>query len=329
MATTVNNAFCEFMQDVVNLDPQKTITARTSRDNLIDNINKFSGNDNFFNVYKERNLKFGSFARRTKIRELDDIDLMLCLSADGSRTYFESADCIYIIGNSVDKKNGTLVEGTDYLNSTKVINRFILKLSELNDYSKADMHKNQEAVTLKMKSYIWNFDIVPCFYTTADFYLIPDGKGNWKKTDPRIDNDRTTSINQKHNGNLLNLIRLVKYWNKRKITLTIGSYLLECMILNIYENNETSGNWWIDLEFRYILDKLSNDIKNDVEDPKGIQGNLNYFSMEDRNKISAALSDAYSKAEEAGKLEADGKQKEAIKKWREILGDKFPEYTGD
>lgn len=35
MATTVNNAFNEFMKDIVNLDPNKTSTARSSRDNLI------------------------------------------------------------------------------------------------------------------------------------------------------------------------------------------------------------------------------------------------------------------------------------------------------
>jgi len=29
-------------------------------------------------------MAFGSFARRTKIRELDDIDLMKCLSAQGA-----------------------------------------------------------------------------------------------------------------------------------------------------------------------------------------------------------------------------------------------------
>lgn len=329
MSTTVNLAFSEFMKDIVNLDPQKTTTARISRDNLIEKINGFSGANNFFNIYQERNLKFGSFARRTKIRELDDIDLMICLSADASRKYYESTDYIYIIGNSVDKSNGLMVNGTNHLNSTKVINRFISKLSELNDYSKANMHKNQEAATLKMKSYTWNFDIVPCFYTTADFYLIPDGKGNWKKTDSRIDNNRSTNINQKHNGNLLNLIRLVKYWNQRKVTLSIGSYLLECMLLNIYENKDTPDNWWIDIEFKYVLNKLANAIKNDIEDPKGIQGNLNYFNIEDRNKISKALSDAYNKAKEARKFECDKKHKEAIKKWGEILGDKFPEYTGN
>jgi hypothetical protein len=226
MATTVNDAFSEFMRDKVNLETSKTSTARTSRDNLISNINGFSGDEDFFNIYADKNLKFGSFARRTKIRELDDIDLMMCLSADGSRTYSEDTDCIHINGNGNDRKNGLMKEGTSYLNSTKVINRFVSKLSDLSDYDKAELHKNHEAATLKMKSYTWNFDIVPCFYTTEDFYLIPDGKGSWKKTDPRIDNDRTTTINQRHNGNLLNLIRLVKYWNNRKVTIKMNSYLL-------------------------------------------------------------------------------------------------------
>ena len=323
MATTVNNAFDEFMKNTVNLDSDKTSMARKSRDNLIDNINEFSGDDDFFSAYEEKNLKFGSFARKTKIRELDDIDLMICLSAEGTRTYSESVDCIYIIGNDSDKENRLLIDETKYLNSTKVINRFISKLADLNDYSKAEMHKNHEAATLKLKSYTWNFDIVPCFYTTGNFYLIPDGNGNWKKTDPRIDNDRTTEINQKHNGKILNLIRLVKYWNKRKVTLTIGSYLLECMILSIYDSKYEKSNWWIDLEFRDVLYELSKAIKKDVDDPKGMQGNLNTFSTEDRQKISTALYNAYSTALEASRYESDGKQKEAINKWGEIFSNLY------
>lgn len=327
MASTVNNAFAEFMKNIVNLDSDITSKARKSRDNLIDNINSFSDNDDFFSIYQDKNLKFGSFARRTKIRELDDIDLMICLSAEGTRTYTEALDCIYINGNDSDKNNELLSYGTKYVNSTKVINRFISKLADLNDYSKAEMHKNQEAATLKMKSYTWNFDIVPCFYAKDDFYLIPDGSGNWKKTDPRIDNERTTELNQKHNGNLLNLIRLVKYWNKRKVTISINSYLLECMILNIYDSIDTSDNWWIDIEFKNTLYKLSESIKKDVEDPKGIQGNINQFDWADRKKISDALYKAYKKAVEARSYEDDKKQKEAINKWREVFGSNFPKYT--
>ena len=327
MTSTVNNAFAEFMKNIVNLDPDITSKARKSRDNLIDNINSFSDNDDFFSIYQDKNLKFGSFARRTKIRELDDIDLMICLSAEGTRTYTEALDCIYINGNDSDKNNELLSYGTKYVNSTKVINRFISKLADLNDYSKAEMHKNQEAATLKMKSYTWNFDIVPCFYAKDDFYLIPDGSGNWKKTDPRIDNERTTELNQKHNGNLLNLIRLVKYWNKRKVTISINSYLLECMILNIYDSIDTSDNWWIDIEFKNTLYKLSESIKKDVEDPKGIQRNINQFDWADRKKISDALYKAYKKAVEARSYEDDKKQKEAINKWREVFGSNFPKYT--
>ena len=54
MATTVNNAFAEFMKEKVNLDQEKTKTARSSRDNLIDNIKGFSGDTDFFAVYKDK-----------------------------------------------------------------------------------------------------------------------------------------------------------------------------------------------------------------------------------------------------------------------------------
>ena len=201
-------------------------------------------------------------------------------------------------------------------------------MSELSDYSKAEMHKNHEAATLKLKSYDWNFDIVPCFYCTGDFYLIPDGNGNWKKTDPRIDNARTSEINQSQNGHLLELIRLVKYWNNRRITYTISSYMLECMILNRYENMITSDKWWIDVEFRNTLQYLSMAIYNSVNDPKGIQGDLNSFSYYEKSKISEALSNAHSKAVEAVNLEVNVKdQKAAVKKWKEVLGLGFPDYT--
>ena len=209
MSTTVNNAFSEFMKCTVNLDAGITKIARASRDNLIENIKSFSGDTDFFQIYDEKILRFGSFERRTKIRPIDDIDLMLCMSGEGKRTYLEKDSAIFINGCEADSNNGLLTDDTTYLNSTKVINRFISKLSRLKDYKKAEMHKNHEAATLQLKSYTWNFDVVPCFYTHTNYYLIPDGAGNWKKTDPRIDNKRTTNINQKHNGELLGLIRLV------------------------------------------------------------------------------------------------------------------------
>ena len=330
MATTVNSAFTEFLRDTVNLDNSQTQIARKSRDNLLSNIRLFSGENDFFTINGDRSLFFGSFARHTKLRPLDDIDIMICISGSDDRQYLNAGNGTYYMGaNQTDIASGLNIYGTNCLNSTRVINRFISKLSELNDYSKAEIHKNHEAATLKLKTYDWTFDIVPCFYCVGDFYLIPDGNGNWKKTDPRIDNDRTTSINQSQNGNLLSLIRLVKYWNKRNNTITISSYLLECMILNRYDNKVAPEKWWIDLQFKDTLLYLSAAIYNSVIDPKGIQGDLNSYCYGDRVKISEALKKAYYKAVEAFNLEInDSNQKAAIKKWQEVLGVRFPNYTG-
>lgn len=329
MASTVNIAFSEFLEDEVNLVVSQVDTARKSRDNLIDNINSFSGDSDFFSIYDSHSLFFGSFARHTKLKPLDDIDLMICISAEG-RTYSSIGNGAYcIFSKSNDISNGLNTFNTGCLNSTKVINRFISKLSDLNDYSKAEMHKNQEAATLKLKSYSWNFDIVPCFYTIDDFYLIPDGSGSWKKTDPRIDNNRVSEINQKHDGHVLELIRLVKYWNKNNNTITVGSYLLECMILNRYESVAKAEKWWIDIEFKNTMSYLSSAIYNFVEDPKGIQGDLNTFSYEERQKIASAMNAAYEKAMDAVYYEVTLKdQEKAIKKWGEVFGSKFPTYTG-
>lgn len=124
MATTVNSAFEEFLKKTVNLDSDVASKAIQSRDNLIENIKSFSGDDNFFVTYNDRILKFGSFAKKTKIRELDDIDMMFCISADG-RTYTELANGFEIKGKQSDKDNGLCDDETYNLNSTKVINRFI------------------------------------------------------------------------------------------------------------------------------------------------------------------------------------------------------------
>ena len=78
MPKTVNAAFASFMKNTVNLDPDKVKTARASRNFL---QSKIKGFDIFFPLYGEKDISFGSFARRTIIRELDDIDIIFTLKA--------------------------------------------------------------------------------------------------------------------------------------------------------------------------------------------------------------------------------------------------------
>ncbi|MGB2925321.1 MAG: hypothetical protein WBB82_08470 [Limnothrix sp.] len=333
MAKTVDEAFSIFLRDYVNLDSSETQKARNSRDWLLSQVHMFPDKDSSFpKLYSEKNISFGSFARRTKKRLLDDIDLMVALSSSGG-VYHEFTDRIEIhIPQSADKLKALCFDDTTILSSRKVINKFIGLLKQVPQYEQADIKRNMEAATLNLKSYSWVFDVVPCFFTqkdyfNKDYYLIPDGQGHWKKTDPRIDRNRVTQINQLHDGNLLNVIRLMKYWNKRPIMPSMSSYLIENMILDFYYTQYTKASGYIDLEVPKVLQYIQTSIFHSVNDPKGIQGNINQLSYENQEKISKRAYCDYLKALKARDLEKESEHQLSIAKWSEIFGLNFPLYT--
>jgi hypothetical protein len=333
LATTVNSAFGDFMKLIVNLDSDVTSKARSSRDWLIGQIDKFDSKVGFPTLYNDVDIHFGSFARRTKIRELDDIDLIIGLNAQGC-TYLQDfwGKVELTVPDTADDLISLCHDFTRKLNSRKVINKFVAELKTITHYKNADINRSQEAATLELDSYPWTFDIVPSFFTQPEsdgrtFYLIPDGNGHWKKTDPRIDRDNISRINQKHNGKILNVIRLIKYWNKRSTMPTIGSYLLECILL-AYFDSQLEILDFIDFQARNVFSHVYSAIYNEIHDPKNIQRDLNNLSIDDKQKISNRSLSDYNKANVAWDFEKSGDHKSAINKWREIFGTNFPEYTG-
>ncbi|AZB30704.1 SMODS domain-containing nucleotidyltransferase [Chryseobacterium balustinum] len=326
MAKTVDKAFSEFNTETVNLNPDRTSKAKSSRDWLWGQLNALDSKEGlefpFKNHYKH--IKFGSFARKTKIRELDDIDIMFCFTANDA-TYSQSGNTYYIQTINAGERLKKLSDN-NILNSKKVVNKVKNSLSEIEHYKSAEIHSRGEAATLSLQSYEWVFDIVPCFYTDTNLYLIPDGNGNWKSTDPRIDQDLITSTNQNYDGKLLQLIRTLKYWNKHNSSYIIGSYLFEQFVIN-FAKTKAELSKWIDFDIRDFFYYLKNHIYNNVNDPKGIQGNLNNLTFEQKYSISNKANWAYDKAVEAINAETkDSHQEKAINKWREIFGTKFPIY---
>ncbi|MEC3874659.1 hypothetical protein [Chryseobacterium salviniae] len=258
MATTVNSAFEIFMKDVVRLDNERNKIAKNSKDFLISEIKKFPSDGKFLDFYPgDMRLDYGSFYRKTKIRPLDDIDIMIILHAQGNWREQNADGFIIRVPNTSTKQLELCNHGTNILNSIRVINKFKEYLGNIASYKKADIKRNQEAVTLELNSYEWVYDIVPSFQTAPDilgntFYLIPDGKGNWKPTDPRIDKDRTRNINGKQNISVIDIIRIIKYWSKKSKAPTMGSYYLENLILNYYNSGVSSENY-IDRELPKYL----------------------------------------------------------------------------
>ena len=333
MATTVNNAFYTFMKDIVRLDNDRNNVAKRSKNNLVTEIEKFPNNGKFLDFYTDyMSIDYGSFSRKTKIRPLDDIDLMIVLHAQGNwREEIEGGYRIRVRPEA-SKQLALCNPGTDVLNSIKVINKFKEYLADVPSYKKADIKRNQEAVTLELNSYEWVYDIVPCFQTVPDnfgrtFFLIPDGSGNWKPTDPRIDKNRTINISSKQQVSVPDIIRIMKYWTKRSTTSTMGSYFLECMILNYYDSAGVNSSTYIDVELPNLFAYVYHQIHKSLYDPKGFQGDLNRLTWSERNSIQERAKLDYNRSKEARDFETNGKQKESIEKWREIFGPEFPTYT--
>lgn len=335
MASTVNSAFSSFLTNSVNLAPQRVTAARNSRDAMFERINNLKG---FLPLAKSYHMQFGSFARGTKIRPIDDIDLIICLSGGGLQECTSSGWDDYKIKlsdtTSVFKQYcdvsypsyyGYGYNPTYYLNSNKIKNAFKSALWAEHDCSKAELHSRGEAVTLKFTSYEWNFDIVPAF-CVSDYYLIPNGTGGWKKTNPKLDRDRVKIINSKCGGYALNLVRIVKYWNRRQTMATMPSYLLEAMVMN-YCEGASDFSQFVDMEFANFLKYLINNIFNCVSDPKGIQGNINTLSYSQKQSIYQRASSDYTKACNAIYAETQEKDHpKSIRIWREIFGGEFPAY---
>jgi hypothetical protein len=330
MAKTVNSSFSQFLSNNVRLDSERTKIAKSSKNWLIDEIKKFPDDGKFPPFHPDVFIEYGSFSRKTKIRPLDDIDMMIILHAQ---------EATYLSGiNSIDVYNSSnsifftdlCFDGTGQINSIRLINRFKEYLAAIPQYKQADIKRNQEAVSLELQSYEWTYDIVPCFMTSPEwdgrtYFLIPDGKGRWKKTDPRIDKKTVLDTQATQEVSIVDVIRLIKYWNCRPIMPSMQSYLLENIVLN-YFKAAVRGKW-VDIEVKNCLAYIADAILGPVPDPKNIQGDLNSLTWDERNKIRKRALEDYQRATAARNYEREDKIKESIEKWREIFGNEFPTFT--
>jgi len=332
MAYTVWGAFNNFRQDTVDLAPDDTKTARASRDYLFDQIRRLAQNNWDFPRLGGGYLSFGSFPRKAKIQPLDDIDVLILLNGRGtevSQSYSE----LYTYYLKVMEDSAPLSLFADeygYVNSTKILNKIKSHLSSISNYKKAEIKKTMQAVTLALKSYDWVFDIVPavpvyCSSGKIAYYLIPDGKGKWIRTDPRIDSSNITQVNSRHDGKFLPTVRLLKYWNTRTHKPRFQSYYFENLAIKVFQNAPVINDFPTAVE--YFFYNCPYYIRLSCPDPKGLGPALDLsVDWSTKGKVIDAMSEASTFAGYALMYEAKSDHKEAIYWWGRIFGSEFPTY---
>ncbi|MEG3909626.1 hypothetical protein QT979_17425 [Microcoleus sp. w2-18bC1] len=343
MPLTVGGAFDQFRRDVVDLDPENTKKARASRDNLFTQIKILAKNNSDFPELKSDTpfINFGSFARRTKIKPLDDIDFLVILN--GSKRVAEKVSLfrthklqfirpsIALMGTRPSMALEQFLDDNDYINSTILLNRIKCHLSSVKNYEKAEIRRRGEVVTLKLNSYSWNYDIVPAIpmlnnYGGTAYFLIPDGKGNWKPTDPRIDEDNTTRVNKYHDGKFLPVVRLLKYWNSIAYNRPrLSSYYFETLAIKVFELSPKFAS--LPHGVKLFFDRCPYYLNQPCPDLKCLEPDLDAdLDWSQKEKVREAMASASVYAGYALTYELNSKHKDAIKHWQSIFGSKFPNY---
>jgi hypothetical protein len=98
------------------------------------------------------------------------------------------------------------------------------------------------------------------------------------------------------------------------------------MVLN-YCEERTDFSQFVDMEFQGLLYYIYQRINGTVNDPKGIQGNINSLTSTQKQSIQQRAYADYNKAVSA--IDAEIKERDqvkAIRIWREVFGGNFPTY---
>ena len=168
---------------------------------------------------------------------------------------------------------------------------------------------------------VLSVDAVPAF-KSGGAYEIPDRHlGQWIKTDPSIHKIKATAKNKQMGGTWVPLVKMLKAWNRSQGKPIKPSFLIEVMAHDLVQ---PTFNSYPD-EIRRFFGAAQDAVSQDWPDPAGYGPPVSDQMTPAKIDIArAALRQADMQAAKAQRLETQGKQGEALKTWRDILGDYFP-----
>ncbi len=192
----------------------------------------------------------------------------------------------------------------------------------IEQYPDAYALQNKNALMLPANNY--HFKIHPAYQVSDHLYMIPDENfNNWIKYDIRTYNDISTRENIRHKGRLIEIVRMIKIWNKVSGNLFNGYYLelLVTDMLSAYEiKSDAETLCYI---FKYGVSK----VVFQQHDPANME--VQVEGLNDINDLIDAMvlfKNSYLIAKEAIDFEKDGDIKNAIDNWNKIYPQAFPTH---
>ena len=290
---TPNEAFRKFRSNLELTQKEQNDASRRQREirALMDESFKIA--DDFLT---------GSYRRWTKTKPLKDVDIF-CVFHDDERPKYRK-----------DKSPSVLLGDVEKVLAKK--------------YGSSNVSKQRRAVMVEFtdsadEERVMSFDVVPAF-TKSDHYEIPDTgttKG-WTETNPKIHFDKAVAANDAFGGEWKGMVRMAKSWNRNKAKIIKPSFLIEVMALQVLRP-PFGGDF--PYEFMGFFATMADRIHEDWPEPAGLGPPVS-DSMDAAARAAArtALTEAHHMVRQAVELTRAGCNGDALRKYRDIFGDRFP-----
>jgi hypothetical protein len=255
----IDAAFDDLLGKEINISKALRTKASESQIHLRDFLCSEASRDSAFpTVLSRADTDFlgGSFARHTKNWPLDDIDVYLPL--DGWNLIYLSVGrrLPYVVRSDGSRSFNPLLlprwmDGI-YISSAKVVSEFARALRR-HYPAETRISSNGTCVTVRMThgetqdADGLGYDVVPCFSLKPDdpneleFYLMPDGRGGWMKTNPKLDTDISDILQNFNRKFYRKVVKLIKYWNQVQLDAAFSSYYLEFAICRLFLARKSSN----------------------------------------------------------------------------------------
>jgi SMODS domain-containing protein len=243
----------------------------------------------------------GSYRRHTKTKPLKDVDIMFVLGGEEKwRRNKPPIETLQAFETCLKKKYTEIEIG---------------RRSVTVEFEKVYYPEDHDGKVLSI-------DAVPAFECAGGDYEIPDKMtGTWIKTNPDKHKEQATAKNKEINGKWVPLVKMAKAWNRANGKPVKPSFLIEVIAEELVEAPFSN---YPD-EIRNFFAAMEANLQRSWPDPAGlgppVSDQMTPQLIADARK---ALQEAQSKATLARRAEETGRQGEALRIWREVLGDYFP-----
>ena len=235
----------------------------------------------------------GSYKRRTMTKKLKDVDIFVVVDPNGPQA--------------------PLANGSG--------SAAVLALHEVLASRWSDLDVDDNVVTINYGDEdVASYEVAPVFPRKGDGYLMPNG-ADWMDTDPQQQAVLVTAKNKKCEENFVPFVKMVKGINREAGEPVEPSFLFEVMALELVL--EPFGKYRD--EIRFFLASVADRLMDDWADPVGIGPDVNEgIPVQQRRLLSEVVRGWLTVAEEALRLEYEGKERAAVEKWRELFGWRMP-----